>query len=56
MPKNLGRQALEDWMKALPDTNSPSWIGLPVTAESQLKIYMAQQILANLVSFQTSGE
>ena len=54
LPSNLGRLALEDWIKGLPDTNSPSWIGLPVTAESQLKIYMAQQILGNLTIFQNT--
>jgi dynein heavy chain 1 len=51
LPSNLGRHALEEWIKALPDTNSPSWIGLPITAESQLKIYMAQKILSNLSAF-----
>lgn len=54
LPKDQSKQALEEWMKALPDTNSPSWIGLPVTAESQLKIYMAQKILGNLLQFQIS--
>ena len=39
-------------MKALPDSNSPSWIGLPVTAESQLKSLMARRVLSNLALLQ----
>eukprot|EP01039_Chlorochromonas_danica_P002781 gene2781-3035_t len=48
LPDSLGRQALETWTKSLPDSNSPAWIGLPSTAETQLKRTVAQRALANL--------
>lgn len=32
----------------MPDSNSPAWIGLPATAETQLKRTVAQRALANL--------
>ncbi len=44
----LFSQSFETWLKALPDTNPTSWIGLPVTAESQLRSVMAQRVLANV--------
>lgn len=56
LPDALGRQAFESWLKALPDSNSPSWIGLPVTAESQLKSQMAERVLANLALVQGAQE
>lgn len=43
-------------MKSLPDSNSPSWIGLPVTAESQLKTHTARRVLANLALLQGGQE
>lgn len=52
LPDALGRQAFEAWVKTLPDSNSPSWIGLPVTAESQLKSHTARRVLANLALLQ----
>ena len=39
-------------MKALPDSNPPSWIGLPITAESQLKSIIATRILSKLTLLQ----
>ncbi|RYH06718.1 hypothetical protein EON65_42550, partial [archaeon] len=48
LPDSLSRQALETWTKSLPDSNSPAWIGLPVSAENQLKRIVAQRTLANL--------
>jgi dynein heavy chain 1 len=56
LPDALGRQAFEAWIKALPDSNSPSWIGLPATAESQLKRHMAARILAALALLQGAQE
>jgi dynein heavy chain 1 len=56
LPDALGRQAFESWVKALPDSNSPSWIGLPLTAESQLKSLMAERILSALALLQGSQE
>ena len=56
LPDALGRQAFEAWVKALPDSNSPSWIGLPVTAESQLMSQTARRILSSLALLQGSQE
>ena len=56
LPDALGRQAFEAWVKSLPDSNSPSWIGLPVTAESQLKTHTARRVLANLALLQGGQE
>jgi hypothetical protein len=55
LPDSLGRQAFEAWIKALPDSNSPSWIGLPATAEAQLKTRVARRVLANLTLLQSTG-
>jgi hypothetical protein len=55
LPDSLGRQAFEAWIKALPDSNSPSWIGLPATAEAQLKTRVARRVLANLTLLQGTG-
>ena len=43
-------------MKALPDTNPPIWLGLPVTAETQLKVVMGQKTLSRLNILQGSAE
>jgi dynein heavy chain 1, cytosolic len=48
LPDSLSKQALDTWMKSLPDSNSPAWIGLPTSAENQLKRTIAQRALANL--------
>lgn len=56
LPDALGRQAFEGWIKTLPDSNSPSWIGLPATAESQLKSHMARRILSALALLQGAQE
>jgi len=39
-------------MNDLPDTNSPSWIGLPTTAETQLQIIAGQKTLSKLTVLQ----
>jgi len=39
-------------MKALPDSNSPAWMGLPDTAEGQLRLALAQNTLKNLTLLQ----
>jgi hypothetical protein len=41
-------QSFEAWIKSLPDSNPPSWIGLPMTAERQLKRIIAQKALSHL--------
>lgn len=56
LPDALGRQAFEAWAKALPDSNSPSWMGLPMTAESQLKSQMARRVLSALAMLQGAQE
>lgn len=49
-------QAFETWLKELPDSNPPSWLGLPLTAESQLQINIAQRILINLSILQDNDD
>lgn len=39
-------------MKSLPDTNSPTWLGLPTTAETQLRIISGQKTLSKLMILQ----
>jgi dynein heavy chain 1 len=48
LPDSLSRSAFEGWIKSLPDSNPPSWIGLPSTAERQLKRHIAQKALSHL--------
>lgn len=48
LPDSLSRPAFEAWIKSLPDSNPPSWIGLPSTAERQLKRFIAQKALSHL--------
>lgn len=48
LPDSLSRSAFESWIKSLPDSNPPSWIGLPSTAERQLKRSIAQKALSHL--------
>ena len=52
LPNSLTRQALEEWIQQLPDTNPPTWIGLPTTAESQLIKISAQRIISTLATMQ----
>ena len=39
-------------MNALPDSNSPSWLGLPPTAENQLQSQMGQRVLSGVAVLQ----
>ena len=49
LPDSLQHHALEQWIAStLPENNSPSWIGLPVSADSQLQILTGQSILHKL--------
>lgn len=52
LPDGLNRQAFEKWMQELPDANSPAWLGLPVTAESQLQTNLGQRTLRKLTLLQ----
>lgn len=52
LPDSLTRGAFEAWVKDLPDANPPSWIGLPATAENQLKRLIAQRALSRLALLQ----
>lgn len=56
LPDGLSRQAFEAWVKALPDSNSPAWLGLPVTAEIQLQSVMGQRVLHKLAVLQGAEE
>jgi dynein heavy chain 1, cytosolic len=52
LPESVNRSAFESWINALPDTNSPTWIGLPATAETQVRIQSALQIVTRLTLLQ----
>jgi len=52
LPDGLNRQAFEKWIQDLPDANSPAWLGLPLTAESQLQINLGQRTLRKLTMLQ----
>lgn len=54
LPDSLSRAALEAWVKALPDSNPPSWIGLPATAENHLRRTVGVRALANLALLEGS--
>jgi dynein heavy chain 1, cytosolic len=43
-------QDFEAWVNDLPDKNSPTWLGLPASAEDQLQSLMGQRILSGLTS------
>ena len=55
LPNGNGKEVFEAWITALPDKNSPTWLGLPSTAENQLQSVMGQHVLAGLVVL-TGGE
>jgi len=48
LPDRIGREYFYEWVDCLPDKNSPSWLGLPVTAENQLQSLMGQRILSHI--------
>lgn len=49
LPDSLQHHALEQWIATvLPESNSPSWIGLPVSADNQLQVITGQSILLKL--------
>lgn len=48
-------KAFEDWVRALPDSNSPTWIGLPATAEGQLMRAAGQRVLNTLAVVQDAS-
>jgi hypothetical protein len=52
LPESLSLSAMETWIRNLPDFNPPSWIGLPATAEHQLRRQLAQQALSRLALLQ----
>eukprot|EP01035_Chromulina_nebulosa_P017680 gene17680-23270_t len=56
LPDGLNRQAFETWMKDLPDTNLPTLVGLPTTAETQLRIISGQRVLSKLTVLQGLDE
>ena len=49
LPDELSATAFEQWMQALPDHNSPTWIGLSSKAEQQMHVTAGQELLARWV-------
>jgi hypothetical protein len=52
LPDGLGRAAFEVWIRELPDSNSPAWLGLPVTAEAALQSSTGHRALHKLAVLQ----
>jgi dynein heavy chain 1 len=52
LPDGLGRAAFEAWIRELPDSNSPAWLGLPVTAEAALQSSTGHRALHKLAVLQ----
>lgn len=48
LPNGCGKEVFESWINSLPDKNSPTWLGLPSSAENQLQSVMGHQVLAGL--------
>lgn len=48
LPNGCGKDVFESWIASLPDKNSPTWLGLPSTAENQLQSVMGQHVLSGL--------
>ena len=48
LPERLGFEALNEWVNQLPVNNSPAWIGLPVSAETERMKTMGLKLLHNL--------
>lgn len=48
LPNGCGKEAFEAWITSLPDKNSPTWLGLPSSAENQLQSVMGHHVIAGL--------
>ena len=48
LPERLGYEALNEWVNQLPVNSTPSWIGLPVSAETERMKAMGLKLLHNL--------
>mmetsp|Transcript_18914 Transcript_18914/g.35259 ORF Transcript_18914/g.35259 Transcript_18914/m.35259 type:complete len:887 (+) Transcript_18914:2-2662(+) len=48
LPNGSGKDAFQSWISSLPDKNSPTWLGLPSTAENHLQSVMGQHVLSGL--------
>ena len=55
LPDGLGRAALEAWLQQLPDSNPPTWLGLPLSADKQLQTLSGKYILTQLARLQGHG-
>jgi len=56
LPDGLSRAAFESWVAALPDANTPTWLGLPLTAESQRQSAAGLRALSKLAVLQGEDE
>lgn len=56
LPNGCGKEVFETWINSLPDKNSPTWLGLPPTAENQLQSVMGQHVLAGLAALRGAAD
>ncbi|XP_074612492.1 cytoplasmic dynein 1 heavy chain 1-like isoform X2 [Acropora palmata] len=52
MPEGIRREQFLQWTEALPDAQSPSWLGLPNNAEKVLLTTQGQDMVAKLLKMQ----
>ena len=55
LPNGCGKDVVDDWIASLPDKNSPTWLGLPSTAENQLQSMMGHHVLSGLTVLKGVG-
>lgn len=51
-PEGFRREQFLDWAGKLPDTQSPTWLGLPSNAEVVLLTTMSNALAVNLLKLQ----
>jgi len=52
LPEGSRREELLDWVARLPDSQSPSWLGLPNNAERVLLTNQGQEMISNTLKMQ----
>lgn len=56
LPDLKGHRQFHDWIKALPDVESPAWSGLPMNVEKLVKERLTQRTVDNFKLLQSTGE
>lgn len=56
LPDLKGHRQFHDWIKALPDVESPAWSGLPMNVEKLVKERLTQKTIDNFKLLQSTGE